>query len=94
MFSKEIQDAICTAIEVIVDKKLQQLDFNYTVKAKVLAAPASPGGRYYIEYQGERFRAYAIDKDHTYHENDTVYVLWTNNGNSNFDKIILAKIPK
>ena len=55
---KEVADAMFGAIDVIIDRKLQKLNFDYTVIAKVVKKYED--GTYDIEYQNAKFRAAAV----------------------------------
>ena len=55
---KEVADAMFGAIDVIIDRKLQKLNFDYTVIAKVVKKYED--GTYDIEYQNAKFHAVAV----------------------------------
>lgn len=83
-----LQDKIINAIELIIDEKLNKLEFNRVLEGKITEVLTAPN--YKIICHGDEYKAKAIN-DATYLVDDRVYVLVLNNNFSN--KIILCKIP-
>lgn len=85
---KEIADAIFSAIDIIVDKKLEALEFDRCIVAQVLQVNAAKN-TYYCQYQEQRFWAMA-NAACTYSIDDYVYVLIPQNNFNRYDKIIIG----
>lgn len=73
---QEVANAIFESIDVIVDKKLESLDFDKTVIAEVIKN--NNDGSYQVTYQGTKFIAYSI-AGQSYEIKTSVYVLLPNN---------------
>ena len=74
MNSGMIAENIFNAIDVIVDKKLHEAQYDSTIVAKVLKAKNISAGEYEVQYQDIVFIATAIGSVQ-YQENDHVYIL-------------------
>lgn len=85
---QEIADAIFKSIDVIVNKKLEQLAFDRTIVGEIVEEDSRRG--YKIKYQDSFIYAHAIC-DATYKKNDIVYVLIPNNSSKRV-KFIIGKI--
>lgn len=85
----KVEDSICDAIEIIVNKKLAEAGFNKTITAIINEQIDVDQGKYKIAYQDTFFEAYAIDPDIVYSPGTSVYILLLNN-NMDSKKIILS----
>lgn len=70
----KIEQSILDSIEILLDKRVSQLQFDRTVRATIIEKQDQSIGRYKVRYQNSEFSAYAIDSDATYRDNDQVYV--------------------
>lgn len=91
MSKVDVSQAICQAIDIIVDKKLANAGFNRAVQAKISKIVDILKGHYKIEYQSNETDAYDFDHQRVYAVNDSVMVLIPNN-DWDEQKIILGAI--
>lgn len=73
MNSTDYSNAIFAAIDVIVDKKLSELNHDKTIKCTVIEPANVPTTRYRVERQGQRFEVETGDRE--YKKGDIIYVL-------------------
>lgn len=78
----EIADAFCKAVDIIVDRKLEKLAFNYTIVGQIKTdfkpTSANITTEYPIEYQNKTFFARPLDTQAIYSGGDMVYILVPN----------------
>jgi hypothetical protein len=86
-----IENNICDAIEVIVNKAVEDAGYDRTVKAIVISYEDEKTGRYRVKYQDGIFDAYYSAKDEVLENGTNVYVLIPEN-NMNTIKTILGPV--
>lgn len=69
-----IEQSILDSIEILLNKRVSQLDFDKTVRATVTAIVDQSIGKYKVQYQNSKFDAYSADSDASYDVDDQVYV--------------------
>ena len=69
-----IAESILDAVDILVDKKVSNLSFNKTVRAKIIEITDSSIGQYKVQYQNSYFTAYSSDSSATYQKGSDVYV--------------------
>lgn len=89
MTYNEIAEQIFEAIDIIVDKKLEALEFDRCIVAEVLAAKREKN-TYYCKYQDKQFWAAPSAPHASYSIGDYVYVLIPQNNFNRYDKIIVG----
>ena len=90
MSKVDVSQAICQAIDIIVDKKLAGAGFNKTVQARIDKVIDSENGLYSIQYQDSiADNVQALDKNIVYEPGDSVMVLIPSNDWTG-KKIIIA----
>ena len=82
------QENLLQAIDIIVEERLKNLKFNYTITGKVTEVIDSVNYKALINNEESKVKAI---NGQTYLVNDVVYVLMQNNNKS--DRLILCKIP-
>ena len=88
-FEQQMSEAILNSIDVIVDKKISELDYNKTIKGLIIDDSQASKGVYSIEYETSVFTAYTTDT--SLKKGDYVQVLISNN-NSTETRVIINKI--
>jgi hypothetical protein len=88
-----IEDNICEAIELIVDKSVKEAGFDRTIQATIKKCSDESTGYYQVKYQDSSFYAYAADPSISYSEGTAVYVLIPQNDMSKV-KTILGSVDK
>lgn len=88
-----IENSICEAIELIVNKSISEAGYDRTIQAIVKGCVDASIGKYKVVYQDSQFYAYATSADVTYTNNSNVYVLIPGNDMSK-DKTILGTVDK
>lgn len=88
-----IQEYLCEAVDIIVDKKLSSAGFNKAIEGTVLMCEDTTLGKYKIKYQDSVFYAYAANPNITYSVDSLVNILILGNDMSR-DKIIISSIDK
>lgn len=88
-FEQSMSDNILKTIDILVDKKLDELEYNTTINGQIVDASKAEKGVYTVKYETSTFTAYTTDTSLI--ENDIVQVLISHN-NSNDTRIILNKI--
>jgi hypothetical protein len=86
-----IENNICDAIEVIVNKAVEDAGYDRTVKAIVISYEDEKTGRYRVKYQDGIFDAYYSAKNEVLENGTNVYVLIPEN-NMNTIKTILGPV--
>lgn len=92
MSQEKIADNIFASIDIIVDKKLQQLSFDRTVRAEVVKLLNTNLNIYQVMYQGVKFQAFNTN-NYSYQKKDLVWLLVPENDFDN-DKFILGPISQ
>lgn len=69
-----ISEQLLKAMDIIVDQKLTQLQYDKTIQAKVYSVVDVDTGEYKVKYNGNIFSAFSNDTTKTYKANDAVYV--------------------
>ena len=72
--SNQIADSLFDAIDILLEKKINEAGFDRTIKAVVKQVLDTAKGHYMIEYEGQLGEAWSLKQD-TYNVNDEVYVL-------------------
>lgn len=85
-----IEESICKAVDVILKKRLSELQFDKTVVATIIDTTTDNSGRYLIQYQDIKFYAYALNGA-KYKVGDVVYILTPEN-NSTRNRFILSHL--
>lgn len=88
-----IEQQICDAIEIIVDKAIEQANYDKTIQATVISCVDATIGKYKVKYQDSTFYAYSSNSEVTYTNGSTVYILIPGN-NTEADKTILGTTKK
>lgn len=88
-----IENNICEAIELIVNKAVNQASYDRTITATIKDVIDQTIGKYTVAYQDSTFYAYATSPDITYTKGAVVYVLVPGNDMSR-DKTILGTTKK
>lgn len=88
--NNNIENNICNAIDIILSKRLSDLEFNKTISAKIIEQISDY--EYKLEYQDAKIRAYTINGA-KYAIGDRVFVIIQNNKMSN-TKYILSSVGK
>ena len=83
-----LQDTILNAIEIIADKKIENLETDKTITATVASCVNALTGQYRLKYNGGFISAF-VENDKSYKENQSVYVL-VPQGDMSKKKIILS----
>ena len=84
-----LSDAILKSVDIIVDKKLSELEYNTTINGQIVDDSKSKNGIYTVKYETSTFVAYSSDISLA--NGDIVQVLISNN-NSSDTRIILNKV--
>ena len=84
-----LSDAILKSVDIIVDKKLSELEYNTTINGQIVDDSKSKNGIYTVKYETSTFIAYSSDTSLV--KGDIVQVLISNN-NSSDTRIILNKV--
>lgn len=88
--NKDYANDILGAIDLLVDARLKNLEYNKTVLCKVKSVDKAKENKYLVTDGATNFYAYYSEDEGVLKENDTVYVL-VPNGDYNQQKIILGK---
>lgn len=85
-FEENISDAILKSIDVIVDKKISELNYNETIKGVIIDDSRASKGVYNVKYETSDFIAYTTDT--SLKNGDLVQVLISSNDSSDTRTII------
>ena len=88
-----IEQQICDAIEIIVERAIDQANYDKTIQAIVVCCVDQTIGKYKVKYQDSTFYAYSGSSEVTYPNGSTVYILIPGN-NTEADKTILGTTKK
>ena len=85
----DIREIICTAVDTIVSKKLEGLEYDITKLCTVIDDTSRSKGKYIVSDGTARFEAYSTDT--TFREGNSVLVIIPN-GDYNMQKTISGRI--
>jgi hypothetical protein len=88
-----IENNICQAIDIIVDKAVKEAAYDKTILAQVIECIDATIGKYKIKYQDNICYAYTNNTDITYTKGTDVYIL-VPGGNLSNEKTILGTTAK
>ena len=88
-----IENNICQAIDIIVEKAVKEAAYDKTILAQVLECTDATIGKYKIKYQDNVCYAYSSNTDVTYLKGSDVYVL-VPESDLNKEKTILGTTSK
>lgn len=86
-----ISEQLLKAMDIIVDEKLTQLQYDKTIKAKIYSVINIDTGEYKVRYNGNIFSAFATDLNKKYKVNDVVYIS-VPEGNFSNKKLITSSV--
>lgn len=86
-----ISEQLLQAMDIVMEQKLTQLQFDKTIQAKVYSVVDIDTGEYKVRYNGNIFSAFSNDTSKTYKVNDAVYVS-VPEGNFSNKKLITSLI--
>lgn len=69
-----ISEQLLQAMDIVMEQKLTQLQFDKTIQAKIYSVVDIDTGEYKVRYNGNIFSAFSNDTFKTYKVNDAVYV--------------------
>lgn len=69
-----ISEQLLQAMDIVMDQKLTQLQYDKTIQAKIYSVVDIDIGEYKVRYNGNIFSAFSNDTSKTYKVNDAVYV--------------------
>lgn len=69
-----ISEQLLQAMDIVMEQKLTQLQFDKTIQAKIYSVVDIDTGEYKVRYNGNIFSAFSNDTSKTYKVNDAVYV--------------------
>lgn len=67
-------EQLLQAVDILIDSKVQQLEFDKTIQAKIYSIVNLDTGEYKVRYNGNIFSAFASNLKDTYKIDDVVYV--------------------
>ena len=67
-------DDLFEAVDTLINSRIQKLEYDQTVEAKIVSTTQKADGIYKVEYQSAIFDAYANDSS-SYYANEMVYVM-------------------
>ena len=85
-----ISEQLLQAVEIVVDKKISELQYDKTIQCKIYSIVNLDTGEYKVRYNGNIFSAFARNLTDTYKVEDSVYVN-VPEGNFSGKKVILSK---
>lgn len=83
-----IEQSICNAVDIIVDRAISQAGFDKTISAVVLECVDEIVGKYKVKYQDSIYYATSDNASVTYNPNTEVYILVPGNDFSREKKIL------
>ena len=90
----EISQAIFRSIDLIVDKKLSQLQYDVTFEGEISEIVDADTGEYSVLYNGEYLSVFSQDSTKQYNVGDRVSVLIPGNELSNHKTILGVAVPE
>lgn len=91
--TNNIEQKICDAVDIIVQKALSEVQYNKTIQATIIECVDSTIGKYKVRFQDSIFYAYSENTDATYVKGASVYIMIPNNSDDK-DRIILGAVKK
>lgn len=88
-----IEANICDAIEIIVNRAIDQASYDRTIQATIVKCVDQTIGKYVVKYQDSTFYAYSGSSEVTYTNGSMVYILIPGN-DTEADKTILGTTKK
>ena len=88
-----IENNICEAVEIIVDKVVSQAGYDRTIQVSIVSCVDEVLGKYKVKHQDSTYFAYSTSPDIVYMPNTMVYLLIPSNDMSK-DKTILGAVDK
>ena len=88
-----IEDSICEAIELIVNKTITEAGYDKTIQGTIKRCVDESIGKYLINYQDSLFYAYSTSIENQYSPGSMVYILVPQNDMTR-DKTILGTVDK
>lgn len=79
----DLQQIICEAVDIIVNKRLAELNFNKTIRGEILACTDQLTGQYSVRYEDSIITAYSNSPTIKYESGDKVFILIPDNDFSN-----------
>lgn len=89
----KIEQNICEAIDIIVNKAISQANYDKTIEATIIKCIDQTIGKYSVKYQDSSFYAYSNDLNTIYQKGTNVYILIPSN-DMNKEKTILGTTKK
>lgn len=86
-----ISEQLLQAIDVVMDKKISELEFDKTIQATIFSIVNLDTGEYKVRYSGNIFSAFSNDLTKTYKIDDLVYVV-VPEGNFSAQKMITSLV--
>lgn len=84
-----IEEQVCDAIDVLINKRIANLQFDRTVRGTIKSVEDASIGKYLVQYQDSVFYAYS-DPDETYKKGAQIYVQIPSNDFNKTKRIIGA----
>lgn len=89
-----IEQNICDAIDILVDKAIANAGYDKTIQGHILECTNLTAGEYKIKYQDSEFIAYSIEPDITFEKNTLVNILIPRSDFTSPNKTILSKVRR
>ena len=89
--SNIIEQSICEAVDILVDRAISKAGFDKTITAIIVECMDQVAGKYKVKYQDSFYYATSDNSSTTYNVNSEVYVL-VPNGDFSKDKKILGTV--
>lgn len=86
-----VSEQLLQAVDIVIDKKISELEFDKTIQATVFSIVNLDTGEYKVRYSGNIFSAFSNDLDKTYKVDDLVYVV-VPEGNFSAKKMITSLV--
>lgn len=86
-----ISEQLLRAVDIVVDQKIEQLEFDKTIEATIENLVDLDSGEYKVKYKGNIFSAFSNDLTKTYRVNDSVYIT-VPDGNFSKKKLITSLV--
>lgn len=84
----ELEKKVCQAIEIIADKKVQELQFNKTIKATIIDCLDLATGEYSARYQDSIINCFSSDPQTLFYKNGTAVYISVPSNNLSERKVI------
>ena len=86
-----IEESICEAIKIIVNKIVANLNYDRTIKAQIVRLKNAAAAQYIVKHQDNSFSAFALNPSFSFDPDQTVYILIPGN-DWDARKIILGEV--